>query len=1202
VKRAVSIGAASCVLAAFASAFGTAARGVATPTRMDPARILAQDAESDAPAWLVELWPAAEDAMRRARSGDAAGARALLESFVGDETGGLAAVLCGHVEAARGDELLELLVGLARRVDAHAVEHDLLTAKRARLEHREGTALADLLALDVDIASTHFARGDLSTATALARQVLERAAQLPEAQRSAQVARRLLATVSARTGDVERAAQELAALLAEIEASPESNVDVLCATRLELATALRMLGDAEGALVLCRAAVDAWSVTRSGDDRDLVGARANLASALKDVGDLEAALAIEREVVEARRRVFGEGGLELASAEVNLAATLARMGRTSEARDVFERVHAANVVHLPRENNTRCIVAFNLANTRLELGDAEGALALFEDVHAVWGTALPPEHPNRLALEIALATTRLECGDVARALRELEDLRARTAEVLPGGHPHALLAAQNLGVARARGGDAAGAREVAEAVFEQFEAALGIAHPETFAALVNLASARADGGDVAGALELLESGLAARGELGDDLDFERWTAELLAAHLTRRLHGASASRARLEQLVGAATSVLPEDHAWLLTARSELAASLFDVGERTAARDMELAIARARTQQLPPGHPDRIVAWQNLTASNAYLLDFEALDESFGALLAEQRLLVRQLPQLATRAARAVAQSELARTSFALELCAFLTSEERPAPYAEVFEIAEALRSASLASVAVARTARAHPQVDAAQRAFGEERRNLAEVAARPPTDPEALARWRAELVERAEIRDTAERRMRELLDEHGLSVPEPTLERLQASLGADEAVATILRHETDFTIEPGAAADESFTALVLTRSGSTVVALGPCAPIEAALREWRAALGAPLERGLGARDEDVDPEAAERSAGAAARALVLDPLLVPLASTDTRRLHLVLDDVLHLVPFDALPLDDGERVGNRMQVVLAPSIAALIDRETPGSLSGTFVAFGGVDFDERSAAPSADSSVRSAPTNEASVERSGRRRFAPLVQTRYEVETIAELHAEHCDAPAHVKTRSAASKAALHELAPQACVLHVATHGWFVPESEAASMLDRDAAAGALAAGRAEHERLLTGFLPETLCGLAFAGANSSERGLLYAEELGSLDLTHCELAVLSACETNVGLRRAGQGIQSLQNALHAAGARCTITSLWKVDDAATRRLFELFYADLWTNGVTPVVALWNAKTALASEGHPPKDWAGWVVSGSNR
>ena len=110
---------------------------------------------------------------------------------------------------------------------------------------------------------------------------------------------------------------------------------------------------------------------------------------------------------------------------------------------------------------------------------------------------------------------------------------------------------------------------------------------------------------------------------------------------------------------------------------------------------------------------------------------------------------------------------------------------------------------------------------------------------------------------------------------------------------------------------------------------------------------------------------------------------------------------------------------------------------------------------------------------------------------------------------------------------------------------------------------------------------------------------GILTAEELATLELSNCELAVLSACETNVGLRRAGQGIQSLQGALHAAGVRTAITSLWKVDDAATRRLMELFYTSLWDEGLGKAEALWRAKMALREDGHGLSDWAAWVLTG---
>lgn len=112
---------------------------------------------------------------------------------------------------------------------------------------------------------------------------------------------------------------------------------------------------------------------------------------------------------------------------------------------------------------------------------------------------------------------------------------------------------------------------------------------------------------------------------------------------------------------------------------------------------------------------------------------------------------------------------------------------------------------------------------------------------------------------------------------------------------------------------------------------------------------------------------------------------------------------------------------------------------------------------------------------------------------------------------------------------------------------------------------------------------------------------GIRTAEELATIDLSNCELAVLSACETNVGIRRAGQGIQSLQGALHAAGARTAVTSLWKVDDRATRELMELFYTKLWNEELGKAEALWQAKMEMRAGGAELEDWAGWVLTGDS-
>lgn len=62
---------------------------------------------------------------------------------------------------------------------------------------------------------------------------------------------------------------------------------------------------------------------------------------------------------------------------------------------------------------------------------------------------------------------------------------------------------------------------------------------------------------------------------------------------------------------------------------------------------------------------------------------------------------------------------------------------------------------------------------------------------------------------------------------------------------------------------------------------------------------------------------------------------------------------------------------------------------------------------------------------------------------------------------------------------------------------------------------------------------------------------------------------------------------------------ARTAITARWKVDDAATRKLFERFHTYLWVEKRGKADALWKAKRDLRAEGHPVRDWAAWVLRG---
>ena len=100
--------------------------------------------------------------------------------------------------------------------------------------------------------------------------------------------------------------------------------------------------------------------------------------------------------------------------------------------------------------------------------------------------------------------------------------------------------------------------------------------------------------------------------------------------------------------------------------------------------------------------------------------------------------------------------------------------------------------------------------------------------------------------------------------------------------------------------------------------------------------------------------------------------------------------------------------------------------------------------------------------------------------------------------------------------------------------------------------------------------------------GLPTGEDGILTGEEVIDLDLTHTELVVLSACETNLGVVRKSDGVFGLQRAFHFAGVRSVMGSLWKVDDDATKTLMIEFYRNLWHKKMSKLEALRQAQLTM--------------------
>jgi CHAT domain-containing protein len=143
----------------------------------------------------------------------------------------------------------------------------------------------------------------------------------------------------------------------------------------------------------------------------------------------------------------------------------------------------------------------------------------------------------------------------------------------------------------------------------------------------------------------------------------------------------------------------------------------------------------------------------------------------------------------------------------------------------------------------------------------------------------------------------------------------------------------------------------------------------------------------------------------------------------------------------------------------------------------------------------------------------------------------------------------------------------------------------------------------------------PQLRSGLVFAGANQpdldpNDDGYLTAAEAVTLNLKGTELVVLSACSTGQGEVRTGEGVYGLQRSLTVAGARSTLLSLWKVDDAATAEFMGRYYQRLKSGeGRSDALAAVQAEFRSGKVQSPsgaswkePYYWAAWQLVGDWR
>ncbi len=749
-----------------------------------------------------------------------------------------------------------------------------------------------------------------------------------------------------------------------------------------IATAAADLGALPLALEARSCVVDLRARTLREDDPQLLRACEDLGAAQLLADDLSHARAAFEQVLRLRERLLPADDPALLDTRGNLASALRGLGESRASRALLASVITAWERTLPPGHPKLQWAWNNLANLDLAAGDLEGARSWFERVVAAREATLPADAPELQAARNDLADMLRLLGQLAAARSLLERALAVLERTVPDDDPNLQIVRCTLALTLSDMGDVPAARALQERTLTLLERTRPEDDIDLQAARHNLAITLGNAGDFESARKLQERIVAVAERSSRAKPLELQTVRLNLAVTLRRLDDFAGARALFEKVATESGRAFPADHPALVVARGDLAEILRESGELDRAQSLEQEVLAALERRLPQGHAELHLAHAARAQTLAALGRTKELEAELSALAAGLRAELVLVRGRANREVRETISSQMKHIDLLLSLAPLCPASGRLD--VELCGLVESQRALAAGECGMTAAQRGDPAFQPRMDRLRELRDEVARLVA---TAGDADAFHAA-----VRMRDAAEAELRS-----ALGAPAP----------ADVAVASIARAlpkgsaaigyrgYQHWRLDPKhlgrlEATGELLAYVVRPDATLTRVELGPIAAVEELVEHWRDTVGKPLERGAQLVAPASDDEAA---AGRTLRERVVDPVLA--ATAGARLLFVALDDVLHLVPLDALPLEAGV-VGDTDALRLEVSFARLVGARRPAPTAVAFVAFGGIDF---YATPGA-ATREAAPPDPVAAERSGPGglSFGPLRQTRFEVESLAEL------------------------------------------------------------------------------------------------------------------------------------------------------------------------------------------------------------
>jgi len=408
------------------------------------------------------------------------------------------------------------------------------------------------------------------------------------------------------------------------------------------------------------------------------------------------------------------------------------------------------------------------------------------------------------------------------------------------------------------------------------------------------------------------------------------------------------------------------------------------------------------------------------------------------------------------------------------------------------------------------------------------------------------------------------------------------TWKDVQSAMRKGDVAVEFTRFEVDST-------ETRYAALVLTKNANSPVIVPLCTAVELQ-RLMRTGV-------MPGKQSDDDRGASvlqDKRMGVYTSTALYNAIWKPLEKyfTPNARVYFAPTGLLHQVAIEYAMVNSTKSISDIYEIYRVSSTRFLAMEYSPRPFDEA-VLYGGISYDSDTASMKRESErfgTRAASYNSFSdISRDEERSSLNyLPGTKTEVETINnKLKAEKIKVDMHIG--EAASEESFKNLSgKKVSLLHIATHGFFVPA-----------------------DTILNSEQSLNLSGLMLAGANNIwtnrpvpegvEDGVLTAKEISNMDLRDADMVVLSACQTGLG-EITDEGVFGLQRGFKKAGVHTLIMSLWSVDDNATQLMMTEFYSNLMAGMSKREAFLKAQRTLKTTKGFEnPRFWAAFIMLDGN-